>query len=305
MTEFERVLGYTDIQLKGWVSKLPAHWQPFAVLMRLDRPIGTWLLLLPGWWSIALGAGGWLSMNADDAWLFVLFAVGAVVMRGAGCVVNDLWDRDFDRAVERTRARPLASGAVSVKQALVFLAVLLLIGLGILVQLPLVAILLGVLTLPLIISYPLMKRVTWWPQFFLGITFNFGALMGWAAVTGVIELPALLVYMGGILWTLGYDTIYAHQDKDDDALIGVKSTARKFGAASKTWVAGFYVAAFILMALGFLIGGVGLSGVLLLAGAAHLAWQVKAWDMNDPASSLKFFKSNRDFGLILLLAAAF
>ncbi len=301
----ENIMSHTDIIYQGWISRLPRRWQPYALLMRLDRPIGTWLLLLPGWWAIALASGGWLSMNAADAWLFLLFGVGAVVMRGAGCVVNDLWDRDFDRAVERTKARPLASGAVSVKQALGFLAVLLLIGLGILVQLPFVAILLGILTLPLIFSYPLMKRVTWWPQFFLGITFNFGALMGWAAVTGVVSLPAALIYIGGILWTLGYDTIYAHQDKDDDALIGVRSTARKFGAASKVWVAGFYVVAFILIALGFLIGGVGLSGVLLLAGAAHLAWQVKAWDMNNPASSLKFFRSNRDFGFILLLVAAF
>lgn len=295
---------HTDINNKGWLTRLPAAWRPYALLMRLDRPIGTWLLLLPGWWAIALAGGGWVSMNAADAVLFALFGLGAVVMRGAGCVVNDLWDRDFDRAVERTRLRPLASGAVSVRQALFFLAVLLLTGLGILIQLPLVAILLGILTLPLIVSYPLMKRVTWWPQFFLGITFNFGALMGWAAVTGVVSLPAVLIYIGGICWTLGYDTIYAHQDKDDDALIGVRSTARKFGAASRKWVAGFYAAAFILMALGFLTGGVGLSGLLLLAAAAHLAWQVKAWDMNDPASSLKFFKSNRDFGLILLLAAA-
>lgn len=295
---------HTDINSKGWLARLPASWQPFAVLMRLDRPIGTWLLLLPGWWAIGLSSGGWLTTNAHDAWLFVLFGIGAVVMRGAGCVINDLWDRDFDRAVERTRLRPLASGAVSIKAALGFIAFLLLIGLGILLQLPFVAILLGLLTLPLIVSYPLMKRMTWWPQFFLGITFNFGALIGWAAVTGVISLPALLIYIGGILWTLGYDTIYAHQDKDDDALIGVKSTARKFGAASKRWVAGFYAGAFVLMALGFLIGGVGMSGVLLLAAATHLVWQVKAWDMNDPASSLKLFKSNRDFGLILLLAVA-
>lgn len=295
---------HTDIIHQGWVSKLPRRLQPYALLMRLDRPIGTWLLLLPGWWAIALASGGWLHMNTHDAWLFILFGVGAVVMRGAGCVVNDLWDRDFDRAVARTRLRPLASGAVSVKQALVLLAVLFSIGLGILVQLPLVAILLGVLTLPLIISYPLMKRVTWWPQFFLGITFNFGALIGWAAVTGVLSLPALLIYTGGIFWTLGYDTIYAHQDKDDDALIGVRSTARKFGTASKKWVAGFYIVAFILIALGFLIGGVGLSGFLLMAAAVHLVWQVTVWNMNHPASSLKFFRSNRDFGFILLLAAA-
>ncbi len=295
---------HTDIQSKGWISWLPKVSQPFATLMRLDRPIGTWLLLLPGWWAIALGSGGWATMNLHDAYLFALFGVGAIVMRGAGCVINDLWDRDFDRAVERTRLRPLAAGAISVKAALGFLAILLLIGLGILIQLPLVAILLGILTLPLIVSYPLMKRVTWWPQFFLGITFNAGALIGWAAVTGVVGLPALLIYAGGILWTLGYDTIYAHQDKDDDALIGVKSTARKFGAQSKCWVTGFYASAFVLMALGYLIAGVGLSGLLLLAGAVHLAWQVQRWDINDPASSLRMFKSNRDFGLLMLLASA-
>ncbi|HEY0901426.1 MAG TPA: 4-hydroxybenzoate octaprenyltransferase [Micavibrio sp.] len=295
---------HSDINHKGWLARLPAAWRPYAVLMRLDRPIGTWLLLLPGWWTIALASGGWLGMNIHDAWLFILFGVGAVVMRGAGCVVNDLWDRDFDRAVERTKTRPLASGAVSVRAAFLFLAGLCLIGLIILLQLPLVAILLGLLSLPLIISYPLMKRVTWWPQLFLGLTFNFGALMGWAAVTGVISLPSLLIYGGGILWTLGYDTIYAHQDRHDDALVGVKSTARKLGAHSKKWIAGFYAGAWVLMTLGFLIAGVGLSGVLLLAGAAHLFWQVKSWDINDPASSLRFFKANRDFGLILLLAAA-
>lgn len=295
---------HTDINHKGWLNALPAAWRPYAVLMRLDRPIGTWLLLLPGWWTIALASGGWLGMNAEDALLFALFGLGAVVMRGAGCVVNDIWDRDFDRAVERTRGRPLASGAVSVRGALVFLSALCLIGLVILLQLPFAAILLGVLSLPLIVSYPLMKRVTWWPQFFLGITFNLGALMGWAAVTGVLTLPSLLIYAGGILWTLGYDTIYAHQDKEDDALIGVKSTARKFGAASKRWIAGFYLSGWVLIAFGFLLGGVGLSGVLMLAGLVHLLWQVKAWVPDEAASSLRFFKSNRDFGLIMLLAAA-
>lgn len=295
---------HTDINRKGWITGLPNVLQPYAILMRLDRPIGTWLLLLPGWWAIVMASGGVFQMNGQDIYLFMLFGIGAVIMRGAGCVINDLWDRDFDRAVERTKLRPLASGAVSVKQALVFLIFLLLIGLSILIQLPFVAILLGILTLPLIISYPLMKRVTWWPQFFLGITFNSGVLIGWAAVTGAVELPALLLYAGGILWTLGYDTIYAHQDKDDDALIGVKSTARRLGEHSRHWVAGFYAGAFALLALGYLLAGVGLSGVLLLAAAAHMVWQVRTWDMNDPANSLRMFRSNRDFGLILLLATA-
>ena len=299
------IMTHTDINRKGWIAKLPVRMQLFAILMRLDRPIGTWLLLLPGWWAIALSSGGLLRMNREDIYLLILFGVGAVVMRGAGCIVNDLWDRDFDRAVARTKLRPLASGAVTVKQALAFLVVLLLIGFFILIQMPLVAILLGIMTLPLIVSYPLMKRVTWWPQFFLGITFNAGALIGWAAVTGAVSLPALFLYLGGILWTLGYDTIYAHQDKNDDALIGVKSTARRLGAASRRWVAGFYAGGFILMAVAYLLADVGLSGGLLLAGAAHLAWQVRSWDMNDPASSLLIFKSNRDFGLLMLLAAAF
>ncbi len=299
------IMTHTDINRKGWIAKLPVRMQLFAILMRLDRPIGTWLLLLPGWWAIALSSGGLLRMNREDIYLLILFGVGAVVMRGAGCIVNDLWDRDFDRAVARTKLRPLASGAVTVKQALAFLVVLLLIGFFILIQMPLVAILLGIMTLPLIVSYPLMKRVTWWPQFFLGITFNAGALIGWAAVTGAVSLPALFLYLGGILWTLGYDTIYAHQDKNDDALIGVKSTARRLGAASRRWVAGFYAVGFILMAVAYLLADVGLSGGLLLAGAAHLAWQVRSWDMNDPASSLLIFKSNRDFGLLMLLAAAF
>ena len=294
---------YTDINNKGWLAKLPQTWQPFAVLMRLDRPIGTWLLLLPGWWAIVLASGGVTFINREDIFLFILFGIGAVVMRGAGCVINDLWDRDFDRVVERTRLRPLASGAVSVKQALGFLVPLLFIGFIILIQMPSAAIWLGILTLPLIVSYPLMKRITWWPQLFLGITFNAGALIGWAAVTGTVELFALLLYAGGILWTLGYDTIYAHQDKDDDALIGVKSTARKLGEHSRRWVAGFYASGFILITLGFILAGAGWSLVFVIPAACQLLWQVRTWDMNDSANSLRMFKSNRDFGLIMLLAA--
>ena len=295
---------HTDINRKGWIEQLPAKVQPFAILMRLDRPIGTWLLLLPGWWAIVLASGGVTQMNRSDLYLFALFGIGAVVMRGAGCVINDLWDRDFDRAVERTRTRPLASGAVSVKAALGFLALLLLVGLLILIQLPLVAILLGVLTLPLIVSYPLMKRITWWPQFFLGVTFNSGALIGWAAVTGAVGLPALLLYAGGILWTLGYDTIYAHQDKNDDALIGVKSMARKLGDNSRRWVAGFYLGGFMLIVAGYLSAGAGWSLVFVIPAACQLLWQARTWNMNDPASSRLMFKSNRDFGLLMLLAAA-
>lgn len=295
---------HTDINSKGWLSYLPPKMQPLALLMRLDRPIGTWLLLLPGWWAIVLAAGGLSRMNMADWKIFALFGIGAVIMRGAGCVINDLWDRDFDKAVERTRNRPLASGSVSVRAALFFLAFLLFLGLLILLQLSLVAILLGILTLPLIVTYPLMKRVTWWPQFFLGLTFNFGALMGWAAVTGTVGIPALLLYIGGIFWTLGYDTIYAHQDKDDDALIGVKSTARRLGPQSLRWVTGFYTAAWLMIAAAFIMAGSGLSVLALGGMAAHFIWQVRRWDMDDPASSLRIFKSNRNGGLLVLLAAA-
>ncbi|MCM2343646.1 MAG: 4-hydroxybenzoate octaprenyltransferase [Alphaproteobacteria bacterium] len=294
---------HTDIDRKGWISYLPGRVQPYALLMRLDRPIGTWLLLLPGWWAVVLAAGGFTKMNATDIGLFLLFGVGAVIMRGAGCIINDLWDRDFDCAVERTRTRPLASGVVSTQAALILLTVLLLLGLMILLQMGLVAIFLGILTLPLIITYPLMKRVTWWPQFFLGITFNAGALIGWAAVTGAVGLPALLIYAGGIFWTLGYDTIYAHQDKDDDALIGVKSTARRLGSASKKWVIGFYAAALFLIAWGYVLAGAGWSLLFFGLAAFQLAWQCRRWQSDDPASSLATFRSNRDFGLILLLAA--
>ena len=275
--------------------------RPYAVLARLDRPVGIWLLLLPGWWAIALASGGFTAMNAYDWRIFILFGIGAVVMRSAGCVINDLWDRKFDRAVERTSLRPLASGALDVKQAIIFLILLLCCGLVILLQMNVMTVLLGFLSVPLIVLYPLMKRWTWWPQAFLGLIFNFGALMGWTAVSGIIGLPALLLYIGGIFWTLGYDTIYAHQDKEDDALVGVKSTALKFGARSRTYVAGFYVLAWVLMAAA---GGFG-SLVFLLPAAAQLVWQMRVWDMKDPASSLRVFKSNSVFGGLVFLGLGF
>ncbi|NBX66822.1 MAG: 4-hydroxybenzoate octaprenyltransferase [Proteobacteria bacterium] len=259
----------------------------YALLMRLDRPIGTWLLLLPGWWAIALADYTRLD-------LFLLFAIGAVVMRGAGCVINDLWDQDLDAAVERTLGRPLVTGAVTRREAFVLLGILLLIGFCILVSLPPLAIGLGVLSMAFVVTYPLMKRFTWWPQMFLGFTFNFGALIGWAAATGALSDTALWLYAAGIFWTLGYDTIYAHQDRDDDALIGVKSTARLFADKSKTWVAGFYTAATALLC-------VAASTPLMLLAAMHFSWQLWRWDMQDPASSLRFFKSNRDAGIVILM----
>lgn len=266
--------------------------------MRLDRPIGTWLLLLPGWWAVMLGGDG------ADLRLLALFAVGAVIMRGAGCIINDLWDRELDRQVERTRQRPLAAGIVSRRDALLCAGVLAGAGLLILLQMGAVAIVLGLLTVPLIVTYPLMKRVTWWPQAFLGVTFNAGALIGWAAVAGELAPAAWVLYAAGILWTLGYDTIYAHQDKDDDALVGIRSTARLFGARSVIWVAGFYAAACALLLLAFMMAGAGwLSCVLLALPAAHAVWQVRTWRMDDAGSSLATFRAARDFGLLVLLAA--
>ncbi|WP_207478112.1 4-hydroxybenzoate octaprenyltransferase [Arenibaculum pallidiluteum] len=293
-------IGHTDIVRGDWIDRYaPAGWRPYMRLARLDRPIGTWLLLFPGWWSIALAVEGW-----PDLRLMTLFGLGAVVMRGAGCVVNDILDRDFDARVERTRGRPIPSGQVSVRQALAFLAFLLLLGLAVLLQLRPAAIGLGVLSLALVFTYPLMKRITWWPQAFLGLTFNWGALMGWASVTGGLELPALVLYAAGIVWTLGYDTIYAHQDKEDDARIGVKSTALRLGAASRPWVAGFYAAT----AAGLVLTGqaAGLAGPwwlpLMAIAAAQLAWQVAGWRPDDPADCLLRFRSNRWFGWLVLAA---
>jgi 4-hydroxybenzoate polyprenyltransferase len=296
---------HTDINQTGWIARIPAPARPYILLMRLDRPVGTWLLLLPGWWAVMMAAGGILALNGRDAALFALFGAGAVIMRGAGCVINDLWDRRLDREVERTRERPLASGAVSVTGALVFLSLLLLAGLAILLQMNIVAILLGVLSMFLVVGYPAMKRITWWPQAFLGLTFNFGALIGWAAVTGALSVPAILLYAAGFFWTLGYDTIYAHQDMEDDARIGIKSTALRLGHKSWIWIARFYALSWLLLLLAFVVNGSGPLGLIILTGAGwHLSWQLKRWKPEDPVSSLAIFRSSRDTGLIVLLAAA-
>ncbi len=293
--------GFTDIRRGDWIDRtVPPALRPYLRLMRLDRPIGTWLLLFPCWWGMALAPRP-DGFGADDLWLAVLFAVGAVIMRGAGCTINDILDRDVDAKVERTRTRPIPSGQVTVVRALVFLAVLLALGLLVLVQFNAITIWLGVASLALVFPYPLMKRITWWPQAFLGLTFNWGALLGWTAVTGALDWPALALYLAGVVWTLGYDTIYAHQDKLDDALVGVRSTARLFGAASRLWVAGFY--ALTVLVLGMAAALAGLHPVVLPAlglAALHLVWQVTRWTPDDPADCLMRFRSNRWFAAMVL-----
>jgi 4-hydroxybenzoate polyprenyltransferase len=270
---------------------------PFIRLTRITQPTGIWLLLWPCWWSLTLA-----NHAPPGPKLMLLFAAGAVVMRTAGCVFNDIVDRKFDREVERTRMRPLASGEVSLTEAAVLLVLLLIVALDIAIQMKRIVLLLAAASLVLIAAYPFMKRITWWPQAFLGLTFNWGALMGWAAVTGKVELPALLLYAGGVAWTLGYDTIYAHQDKEDDLRIGVKSTALLFRENSKKWIAGFYALAVLCW---LAAGAANHGGILLYAGVAgvalHFAWQVARVRLDDPVSCLRFFRSNTVAGVILFL----
>jgi 4-hydroxybenzoate polyprenyltransferase len=288
-----------DIQVGDWIDRhVPAAWRPYFRLARLDRPIGTWLLLFPCWWSLALAArpGGW-----PDLWLIILFGIGALVMRSAGCIVNDMVDRDIDAKVARTATRPLASGQLNLTQAYGFLGLLLAIGLVILLQLSPTAIWLGVASLILVVTYPFMKRVTWWPQAFLGLTFNWGALMGWAAVRDEVAWPAALLYAAGFFWTLSYDTIYAHQDKADDLLVGVKSTALRLGTDTKTWLLGFDAAMLVLLVVTGATAGIGWIYYLAVLGVAfHLKWQQADVDLDDPKDCLAKFRSNRAIGWILL-----
>jgi 4-hydroxybenzoate polyprenyltransferase len=284
----------------NWVDTGAPHWlRPYLRLTRLDRPIGWWLLLIPCWWSAALAgiANGWWG---PDPWHVLLFLLGAIVMRGAGCTWNDLVDRDIDARVERTRLRPIPSGQVSVPGAYAFLVAQALVGLLILVQFNRFAIAVGIASLAVVAIYPFMKRVTYWPQIFLGLAFSWGALMGWAAARGALELPALLLYAGSIAWVMHYDTIYAHQDREDDALVGLKSTALLFAERTKPALALFSIAAAILIGLAGYSAGSGLIFMLGLAGfAAHLAWQIARIDITSPDSCLTMFRSNRDAGLIL------
>ncbi|PHQ69018.1 MAG: 4-hydroxybenzoate octaprenyltransferase [Sneathiella sp.] len=295
----ERIIA--DASKQNWVDRYaPEMVQPYLKLSRIDRPIGTWLLLFPGLWSISLAAPAGAFPNF---WLFILFGIGALVMRGAGCTLNDIADREFDAKVERTKKRPLPSGQVSLTQAIFWLALQCLIGLLILLQFNLFAIALGAASLLLVAIYPFAKRFTYWPQFFLGLAFNYGALLGWASVQGNLTLAPIILYLAGITWTLGYDTIYAHQDKEDDVLIGVKSTALKFGNATGRWLIGFYCLTIIgILVSGYVLGLTAPFYTIMAGAAVHLAWQIKMLDIDDPDLCLILFKSNKIFGALVLMA---
>ena len=284
----------------NWVDRLaPPSWKPYLRLARFDRPIGAWLLLFPAWWSQALAEVS-LGRPYPNLWYLALFGLGAFVMRGAGCTYNDIVDHDYDARVARTAARPIPSGQVTVTRAWLFLAVLCTAGLLVLVQFNLFTIVLGASSLLLIAIYPFMKRITFWPQFVLGLTFKWGALVGWAAITGSLSLAAIVLYAGSVLWTVGYDTIYAHQDTEDDALVGLKSTALRFGAATPRWLVLFYTGAVVLWgAAGMQAGAHAAFAVALALAAAQLAWQVATLDTSNAGNCLARFKSNRLVGWLL------
>jgi 4-hydroxybenzoate polyprenyltransferase len=300
----------------NWVDRIaPARARPYLRLARLDRPIGSWLLLLPCWWSAGMAAIAAKGAPPASSLIAIfpippfaipnlahvlLFFVGAFAMRGAGCTWNDIVDRDIDAQVARTRSRPVPSGQVSVAGAIAFLVLQALVGFAVLVQFNSFAIATGVASLAIVAIYPFMKRITYWPQIVLGLAFSWGALMGWAAAFGRLDLPAFLLYAGAIAWVIGYDTIYAHQDREDDALVGLKSTALLFGPRTKPMLALFYAAAVIFIGVAGWLSGAAIAFTIGLAlFALHLVWQIWRIDINDPDLCLRLFKSNRDAGLIL------
>jgi 4-hydroxybenzoate polyprenyltransferase len=286
----------------NWVDRYAPAWtRPYLRLARLDRPIGSWLLLLPCWWSVGLAAVR--AGEPIDLWHTLLFFIGAFAMRGAGCTWNDIVDRDLDGRVERTRSRPIPSGQVGLRGAATFLLIQALIGLAVLLRFNRFTVYVGLASLIVVAIYPFMKRITYWPQIVLGLAFSWGALMGWPARFGQLDPPALLLYAGAISWVIGYDTIYAHQDRDDDALIGIKSTALLFGARTKPMLTVFFALAVVLIgAAGWSAGAGVVFGLGLVAFASHLAWQITRLDIDDPALCLALFRSNRDAGLILFAA---
>ena len=305
-----------DAVAGNWVDRhAPAPWRPFLRLSRADRPIGTWLLLLPCWWGALLAASASPgSAGGLTLWVMAGCALGAVLMRGAGCTWNDITDRDIDGHVERTRARPLPSGQVGLRGAVLWMGAQALVAFAILLSLNTPAIALGIASLGLVAIYPFAKRFTWWPQVFLGLAINWGAWLAWAAAGGGLSAAPVLLYLAGIAWTLFYDTIYALQDREDDALIGVKSTALLFGARTRQWLRGFLVAAVVLMSAAVAVAlspAASLWAMLLaLAGVWafgwHMVWQLARLDTEDPDTCLRVFRSNRDAGLLpaLFLAAS-
>ncbi len=297
--------------VKGnWVDiHAPAWSRPYLRLSRADRPIGTWLLLLPCWWGLALSMLAHQDPRWQDLWIFIGCGFGAWLMRGAGCTWNDITDRDFDGRVERTRSRPIPSGQVTVRGAVIWMGLQALVAFGILLTFNGAAIAMGVLSLLPVAIYPFAKRFTWWPQVFLGLAFNWGAMLAWVAHSGRLEWPAVVLYVAGMAWTLFYDTIYAHQDTEDDALIGVKSTARLFGDRSPTWLRRFIVATVSLMALAVILAVQPAGSILALVLALcapwamgwHMTWQLRAFDPENNERLLSLFRLNRDTGLIPLI----
>jgi len=294
-----------DAASANWVDRHAPFWAlPYLRLARADRPAGFFLLALPCFWSVAL-AGLNNGAAYPDLWLLFLFATGAVAMRAAGCTYNDIVDRDIDAKVARTQSRPLPSGQISVTAAVIFMLALCLVGLVVLLSLNNFSVWLGLGVLPIVAFYPFMKRISHWPQAVLGLALNWGALMGWAAVLGGLGWAPLILYAGAVAWTIGYDTIYAHQDREDDALIGMKSTALKFGAATQAWLGAFYALAFSAMVLaGWMSGGSEAFFLGMALAGAHLAWQVATLDIDSAENCLARFRSNRDFGLIIFFAIA-
>jgi 4-hydroxybenzoate polyprenyltransferase len=295
--------GVADASARNWVDRLaPVALVPYLRLARADRPIGFFLLALPCFWSVSLAARS-IGEAYPDPWLLALFALGALVMRGAGCTYNDLVDRDLDAQVARTRGRPLPSGQVTPRAAFIFMVVLCLIGLAVLLSFNSTTIWLGLGVLPIVALYPFVKRFSHWPQAVLGLAFNWGALLGWPAVLGRLDWPPIVLYAGALAWTIGYDTIYAHQDREHDELIGVKSTALKFGRATKAWLAVLYAIAWLAISAAGIMAHAGTAFLLvMMAAGAQLAWQVATLDIDDPENCLERFRSNRDFGAIVLAA---